>query len=181
MEAEINMFIEPILKKRHNHDFKAWRMKRKLIKIIRSTSPSFKMIWDIHEFLLLITNVYMYDNNKNFHLFLANIDKKLKNDAAVEAIAMIYKEEGFSIKFVLIYDRYNIECNGTEDDDKRRQINIEIQRNGQNKSDIERISFFDGRYKFKDIYDEEKMLFITSCLMNGVAELVEYFYKNKRL
>ena len=117
----------------------------------------------------------MYDNNKNFHLFLANIDKKLKNDKDIEARAMIYKEDGFSIKFVLIY-----ESNIDPDNDKK-QINIEIQRNGQNKSDIERISFFDGRYKFKDIYDEEKMLFITSCLMNGVAELVEYFYKNKRL
>lgn len=175
MEAEINMFIEPILKKRHNHDFKAWLMKRKLIKMIRSTSPSFNMMWGIHEFLLLITNVYMYDNNKNFHLFLANIDKKLKNDKDIEARAIIYKEDGFSIKFVLIYES-NIDL-----DNDKKQINIEIQRNGQNKSDIERISFFDGGYKFKDIYDEEKMLFITSCLMNGVAELVEYFYKNKRL
>ncbi len=174
MEKEINMFIEPILKKRSKHDFKAWRMKYKLIKMINSTSPSFKMMWDIHEFLLLITDVYMYDNNKNFHLFLADIKNRSKNKD-IETRAMIYKEEGFSIKFVLIY-----ESNIDPDNDKR-QINIEIQRNGQNKSDIERISFFDGSYEFKDAYDEEKMLFITSCLMNGVAELVEYFYKNKKL
>lgn len=174
MENQINMFIEPIIKKHYKHDIKAWYIKHKLIKMINHTSPSFKMMWDMHEFLSLITNVYMYDNNKNFHLFLADIKNKSKNKN-IETRAMIYKEEGFSIKFVLFY-----ESNIDPDNDKR-EINIEIQRNGQNKSDIERISFIDGTYKFKDIYDEEKMLFITSCLMNGMVELIEYFYKNKKL
>ena len=107
----------------------------------------------------------MYDNNDSFHLFLGSIDKKynVKN-----TLAMVYKENGFSIKFVLVISNKN-------------QINIEITRNGQSKNDIEKISFYDGEYKFKDIYDQEKMLFIVSCLMNGVAELVDYYYKNKKL
>lgn len=175
MDNKINMFIRPIIVKRHKYDFKSWYLKYKLTKIINSTSPSFDMMIKIHEFLLLLTDIYMYDNNKSFHLFLATIGKNHYKNNDIIAKAMIYKEEGFSIKFVLLYE------SDIDPDNDKKQINIEIQRNGQNKNDIERISFYDGQYKFKDVYDEEKMLFITSCLMNGVLELIEYFYKNKKL
>ena len=104
----------------------------------------------------------MYNNNDKFHLFLG-IDKKYTSNN----LAIIYKEDGYIIKFVL-----NVEMT---------QINIEIVRSGKNKNETERISFIDGQYQFKDIYDQEKMLFITSCLMNGVVELIEYYYKNKKL
>ena len=41
MEQKINTYIEPIIKKKKNHDLKAWIAKRKLIKKINKTSPSF--------------------------------------------------------------------------------------------------------------------------------------------
>jgi hypothetical protein len=60
-------------------------------------------------------------------------------------------------------------------------IHIEINRNAQtNSSDTEKISFNDGEYVFKDIYDEEKFRTIISCIMTGVAELINYYYKHKR-
>jgi hypothetical protein len=62
-----------------------------------------------------------------------------------------------------------------------KQINIEIIRNAQNRKDVERIQFYDGEYEFKDEYDQEKMLFIISCLMHGVQELIIHYYKNKKL
>lgn len=162
---QLNMFIEPIVRKKHKHDFSAWLIKHKLIKKLNKISPSFDVMVSIYEFLSILRNSYMYDNNDKFHLFLGAVDRKYdyKN-----TLAMIYKESGFSFKFVL--------CSST-----KNQINIEITRNGQNKSDKEIISFYDGEYEFKDIYDHEKMLFITSCLMNGVIELIEYYYKNKKL
>lgn len=168
MSKNINMFIEPIIMKRHNHDITAWFMKHKLIKIINKTSPSFKMMVQIHEFLSLLREVYMYDNNDKFHLFLATEPKHSKKNN--KSLAMIYRENGFSIKFILILE-----------DSGRNQINIEINRKGQNSNDIEQISFYDGEYEFKSIYDQEKMLYITSCLMNGVRELVEHYYKYKKL
>jgi len=165
MEQKINTYIEPIIKKKKNHDLKAWIAKRKLIKKINKTSPSFSDMVEIHEFLNILRDSYMYDNNESFHLFLGAIGK---NYSPRNTLAMIYKEQGFGIKFVLVIGNKN-------------QINIEITRNGQNKNDIEKISFYDGEYEFKDIYDQEKMLFIISCLMHGVIELIEYYYKNKKL
>lgn len=164
MPEEINMFVKPIIMKKHKHDFKAWRAKCKLVKQINKTSPSFNMMVMIHEFLNILRDSYMYDNNDTFHLFLGSIDKRYNSK---NALAMVYKENGFSIKFVL--------------DIEESIINIEIIRNGRSKNETERISFYDGEYQFKDIYDQEKMLFITSCLMNGVVELIEYYYKNKKL
>lgn len=168
MDNNINMFIKPIIIKKHKHDIIAWFIKHRLIKIINKTSPSFKMMVQIHEFLLLLREIYMYDNNDRFHLFLGTEPKHNKRNN--KSLAMIYKENGFSIKFILVFE-----------DGNRNQINIEITRKGQNSNDIEHISFYDGEYKFKNIYDQEKMLYITSCLMNGVCELIEYYYKYKKL
>lgn len=165
MKQKINVYIKPIILKKKKHDFKAWLIKRKLIKNINKLSPSFSDMVEIHEFLNILRTSYMYDNNDLFNLFLGAIGK---NYNPKNTLAMIYKEKGFSIKFVLVIADKN-------------QINIEITRNGQNKNDIEKISFYDGEYKFKDIYDQEKMLFIISCLMHGVIELIEYYYKNKKL
>lgn len=164
MNDELNIFIKPIIMKKKKHDFKAWLCKRKLIKIINNTSPSFDMMVQIHQFLSIIRECYMYDNNDKFHLFLASINKNYNQS---KTLAMVYKENGFSIKFILVIGENN-------------QINIEITRYGQNKNELEKISFYDGEYEFKNIYDHEKMLFIISCLMHGVKELVEYYYNNKR-
>lgn len=161
----LNTFIEPIIKKKYKYDFFAWIAKNKLMRKIKKTSPSFADMIEIHEFLNILRNSYMYDNNSDFHLFLGSVGKSYSSR---NTLAMIYKEHGFGIKFVLVISDKN-------------QINIEITRNGQSKNDIEKISFYDGEYQFKDIYDQEKMLFIVSCLMNGVAELVDYYYKNKKL
>ena len=171
MNDNINLFIKPILIKSHKHDLKAWFVKRKLIKEINKTSPSFDTMHEIYGFLKLLREIYMYDNNDKFHLFLATITKNTNSN---NTFAMVYKEPGFTIKFVLVLK------DNVDPDNVKKQINIEIQRSGQNKNDVERISFYDGEYKFKDIYDQEKMLFITSCLMHGVVELIEYFYSNKK-
>ena len=161
----MNMFIEPIIQKKKKFHLKSWIAKRKLVKKLNKTSPSFSMMVAIHEFLNILRNSYMYDNNEKFHLFLGTIGK---NYNPANTMAMVYKEDGFSLKFIL--------CIG-----EKNQINIEVTRNGRNKNDIEKISFYDGEYQFKDVYDQEKMLFITSCLMNGVIELIEYYYKYKKL
>lgn len=171
MNDNVNIFIRPILIKSHKYDLRAWFAKRKLIKEINKTSPSFDTIHEIYEFLKLLREIYMYDNNDKFHLFLATVTKNVNPN---NTFAMVYKEPGFTIKFVLVFE------DNIDPDNIKKQINIEIQRSGQNKNDVERISFYDGEYKFKDIYDQEKMLFITSCLMYGVVELIEYFYSNKK-
>lgn len=163
----INPFIYPIIIKKKKHDFKAWIEKRKIIKYLNTLSPSFHDMMDIYYFLELISKIYMYNNDNKFHLFIGSIKKNVYNSN--NTYAMIYKETGFEIKYVL---SYLIGAN---------QINIEIIRNNQNKNDKDVISFNDGEYKIKNKYDEEKMLFITSCLINGLIELIEYYYKNKKL
>jgi hypothetical protein len=166
METKINMYIEPIMAKKKKHDFKAWRKMRKLTKSIDKTSPSFDMMVEMHEFLILLRDIYMYDNNDKFHLFIGTIPKGCDPRRTA---AMIYRENGFSITYVLMKTG------------EGKQINIEIIRNAQNRKDVERIQFYDGEYEFKDEYDQEKMLFIISCLMHGVQELIIHYYKNKKL
>lgn len=162
---KINEFAKPIIMRKHKYDIKAWFAYKKLIKKCKKLSPSFKQMCDIAEFLEIIRQTYMYGNNDIFHLFNSTLPK---NRTRLDTCSMIYKEkDSFSIAFVLFKDT--------------KTINIEIDRKGQNtKSEKEYISFIDGEYKFSNIYDHEKFLFITSCLMTGVTELVTYYFKNKK-
>ena len=120
---------------------------------------------EISNFLEILRTSYMYGNSDNFHLFLGTLPK---NYTKKNACSMFYKQgNDFSIGFILIKTD--------------KTINISIRRGGQNRNEVENISFVDGTYQFKDIYDQEKFLFITSCLMTGVVELITYYYKNKKL
>jgi hypothetical protein len=161
----MNTYIEPIIMRKHKFDIKALIAYKKLIKKCKKTSPSFDQMCEIAEFLEILRESYMYGNNDNFHLFTGTLPKGYTR---LNACSMFYKEkDNFSIGFVLLKDG--------------RTINIEIERRGQNiKSEKEHISFKDGEYQFKDIYDQEKFLFITSCLMDGVSELITYYFKNKK-
>lgn len=165
MQNITNEFIKPIVMKRKKHDFKAWIEYRKIIKKCNKLSPSFNQICEISDFLNILRESYMYGNSDSFHLFLGVLPR---NHTKLDSCSVFYKDKDkFSIGFILLKET--------------RTINIEIERRGQNiKSEKEHISFVEGEYKFKDIYDQEKFLFITSCLMDGVVELIEYYYKNKR-
>lgn len=161
----INEFIKPIIIKKHRFDIRAWISYKKLIKKCKKLSPSFNQMCDIAEFIDILRESYMYSNNNNFHLFTGTLPKGyFKHNSC----SMFYKEkDNFTIGFVLLKNE--------------RKIIIEIDRKGQNtKSDKEYISFIDGEYQFKNIYDQEKFLFITSCLMDGVCELITYYFKNKK-
>lgn len=160
----VNEFAKPIIMKKKKHDFKAWLAYRNIIKKCKTTSPSFDQMCDIEDFLRIIRECYMYGNSDTFHLFLGTLPK---NRTRLNTCSMFYKEnDKFTIGFILLKDT--------------REIAIEIDRRGQNiKSEKEHIRFIDGQYEFKNIYDQEKFLFITSSLMNGVIELIKYYYKNK--
>lgn len=164
MENNINFFVKPIIMRKHKFDIKSWIEYKRVIKKCKKTSPSFDDLCEIYDFLTIIRKSYMYGNSLDFHLFIGSIPKGYtKNNSC----SIFYKDNGFNIGFILLRDT--------------RTINIEITRNGQSKKDDrELISFVDGEYKFKDIYDQEKFLFITSCLMDGLCELISYYYKNKR-
>ena len=161
----INEFIKPIVMRKHKLDIKAWIAYKKLIKKCKKLSPSFNQMCKIAEFIDILRSTYMYSNNDDLHLFTGTLPKGYLKTTAC---SMFYKRKNhFSIGFVLLKDT--------------RTINIEIERSGQDiKSEKEYISFIDGEYEFKDIYDQEKFLFITSCLMSGVTELITYYFKNKK-
>ena len=162
--APMNRFIKPIMMKQKPHDFKAWREKRRVIKAMKKFSPDFDIMCEIADFIEMLRDMYMYGNSSQFHLFTATYPKGYTK---ANCRSMIYKEDSFSITFILFKET--------------REINIEICRAGQSiKSEKEYIRFVDGTYRFKNMYDAEKFLFITASLMNGTAELVEYYYKNKR-
>lgn len=162
---DINEYIKPIIMRKHKFDIRAWISYRKLIKKCKKLSPTFNQMCEIAEFIEILRESYMYGNNDNFHLFTGTLPKGYNR---LNACSMFYKEkDNFTIGFVLLKDD--------------RTINIEIDRRGQTiKSEKERISFIDGQYEFKNIYDQEKFLFITSCLMDGVCELITYYFKNKK-
>ena len=164
----MNKYLEPItMKKRHGFNFKARSAKRKLFKYIDSISPGFADMWEISNFLGYLRYCYMYDNNNDkFHLFIGTLPKNSKNMRAI-----VYKESGFTIKYVLKHNPSDASFN---------EIGIEITRNGHSMQETEQFQFYDGEYEFKDEYDEIKMQFITACLMNGVKELIRYYYDNKK-
>lgn len=164
-KERINEYVKPIIMKKHKFDIKAWIAYKKLIKKCKKLSPSFDQLCDIDEFIKILRESYMYANNDKFHLFTGTPPKGYHN---YNSCSMFYEEKNeFTIKFILIKPS--------------KTINIEINRKGQNtNSDKEKISFKEGEYQFKSIYDQEKFLFITSCLMDGVCELITYYFKNKK-
>ena len=166
-KAYINAFVNPIFKKTSKHDFNAWLELRKVLKNIKKISPNFDTLYQIWDMLKTVNECYMhsYTEDSELHLFLASLPK---NSDANNTYAMAYKEKDFSIKFVL-----QIKSNS-------KIINMEINRSSINSAQPERISFEDGTYVLKNDIEIEKFLFITSCLMNGTAEVIKYYYKNKR-
>lgn len=163
--GKVNEYVRPIIMRKHKFDIRAWLAYKKIIKKCKKLSPSFDQMCKIAEFIEILRESYMYGNNDNFHLFTGTLPNGYTK---LNACSMFYKEkDNFSIGFILLKDT--------------RTINIEIDRRGQTiKSVKERISFVDGEYQFKSIYDQEKFLFITSCLMDGVCELISYYFKNKK-
>ena len=155
----INRFIEPIINKKKEHHLSSYLKLKSLLKMIKKTSPSFDMLMEIYEFLSLIESLYMYCNDESHNLF-RGVGKSYP--------VIIYEEKGkFTIYFGLV--------------EERKEITIEICRVLRSKKDREVITFRDGDDDvIQNKYDEEKFLFIISCLMNGLAELMEFYYKNKK-
>lgn len=160
MSQDVNMFIKPIFDKKHKYHLSSYLELRSVLRNIKKTSPSFDMMMEMYEFIKLIEEIYMYGNNEGHYLFSAIVPKGY--DAA-----MIYKENNFDIKYVL------------RRSDKH--ISIKITRASRNNKADEFISFNEGDNVIKNIIDEQKFLFIVACLMNGLSELIVYYYKNKKL
>ena len=162
-EEKVNMFIKPIFDKKKKHYLPSYIELRKLLKMIKKTSPSFNMMMEIYNFIKLLESIYMYGNDDNHFLFSATVPKGY--DAA-----MIYVEGNFEIKFVL---RRTLDID---------EINIQTRRTTRSSNNITKnISFVEGDDVINNKEDEQWFLFIIACLMNGVAELVTYYYKNKKL
>lgn len=109
--------------------------------------------------------MHSYTKDSKLHLFLASVNGNTKSSLC----SFIYKENNFTIKILL--------------DRNKSGINIEIDRNSEintSNKNLEKISFIDGEYELKDKYDEEKFRTIISCIMNGVKELINYYFNNKR-
>ena len=102
----------------------------------------------------------MYGNDESHYLFSATVPKGYN-------AAMIYKEKNFEIKYIL----------RTAD----KHISIQTSRNYRTSKESDTISFNEGDNIIKDIIDEQRFLFIIACLMNGLSELIIYYYNNKKL
>lgn len=155
MKEKINMFIEPIFDKKSKFHLPSYIKMKKLIRTLKKTSPDFNMLMEIYRFLSILEKVYMYSNSENHKLFITTAPN-----------AFMYKENDFTIKFVL-----------KESD---RSINIEIERNMRSRKEKNNISFRDGEYIISNKYEEETFLFIIACIMEGLIELIEYYYYNKK-
>ena len=106
----------------------------------------------------------MYGNDPSHNLFSATVPKGY--DAA-----MIYAENNFEIKFVI---------GRTINNDN--EINIQTRRTTRSSGErTKSLKFNEGENIIHSKEDEQSLLFIISCLMNGVAELVTYYYNNKKL
>lgn len=161
-----NEFVTPVFQKKKKIHLKSYKLLKNTLKKMDKISPDFNTMYKIWEAVDIFHDCFMhsYNDTSTLHLFLATVPKGQKN-----MYAMIYREANFSIKYLL----------QLKDNDKI--INIEIDRNTSNKSNTpERISFNDGEYEITSEVEEQKFIFIISCLMNGIKELIVYYYKNKR-
>ena len=163
-KEDVNIFIKPIFDKKYKHYLPSYIELKRLLRMIKKTSPDFNMMMEIYNFIKLLEDVYMYGNDPSHNLFSATVPKGY--DAA-----MIYAENNFEIKFVLGKSINN-----------DNEINIQTRRTTRSSGEkTKSLKFNEGDDIINNIEDEQFFLFIVSCLMNGVAELVTYFYNNKKL
>lgn len=162
MKEKINIFIEPIVEKKKKFHLNSYIKMRKLCKSLKKTSPDFNMLMDIYRFLRIIEQTYMYSSNDSkHHLFSGTLPT-----STYDGGAFIYKEEYFTIKFLLRASD--------------RTINIETEREMRSKKEKQTISFRDGEAVINNVYEEEAFQFIISCIMDGLIDLIKYYYHNKR-
>lgn len=163
-KEDVNIFIKPIFDKKYKHYLPSYIELKRLLRMIKKTSPDFNMMMEIYNFIKLLEDVYMYGNDPSHNLFSATVPKGY--DAA-----MIYAENNFEIKFVLGKSINN-----------DNEINIQTRRTTRSSGEkTKSLKFNEGDDIINNIEDEQFFLFIVSCLMSGVAELVTYFYNNKKL
>lgn len=163
-KEDVNIFIKPIFDKKYKHYLPSYIELKRLLRMIKKTSPDFNMMMEIYNFIKLLEDVYMYGNDPSHNLFSATVPKGY--DAA-----MIYAENNFEIKFVI---------GRTINNDN--EINIQTRRTTRSSGEkTKSLKFNEGDDIINNIEDEQFFLFIVSCLMSGVAELVTYFYNNKKL
>ena len=163
-KEDVNIFIKPIFDKKYKHYLPSYIELKRLLRMIKKTSPDFNMMMEIYNFIKLLEDVYMYGNDPSHNLFSATVPKGYN-------AAMIYAENNFEIKFVLGKSINN-----------DNEINIQTRRTTRSSGEkTKSLKFNEGDDIINNIEDEQFFLFIVSCLMNGVAELVTYFYNNKKL
>ena len=163
-KEDVNIFIKPIFDKKYKHYLPSYIELKRLLRMIKKTSPDFNMMMEIYNFIKLLEEIYMYGNDSSHNLFSARVPKGY--DAA-----MIYAENNFEIKFVL-----------GKSIDNDNEINIQTRRTTRSSGErTKSLKFNEGENIIHSKEDEQSLLFIISCLMNGLIELMMYYYKNKKL
>jgi len=160
----VNRFVHPIMIKSKKHDFKAWLELRKIRKELRNTSPSYNMMIEMHEAVKICRECFLYANTLPF--VLCKIDKKDRSYGNARAFGIVRDR----LKIIILLgddDKITIEINMFSGDDKSLP------------SSIDRISFINGEYEFKDEYDQAKFQTIISLMMSEFENLLVYEYKNK--
>ena len=164
MQEKVNLYVEPIFMKKKKHDYKAWRKKREVIKMLRTVSPNFNMMLETYRFLCILHKVYMYSNEEPHPLVLIPV-------SGDSNAAFGYRGKNYMLKFFLRESDMN--------------IYIRIERAGipgmkGKKEDVTEISFRDGSYVIHNKYEEETFIFLIACMTEGIIDLVNYYYKNKK-
>lgn len=159
----VNYFMLPIVMKKYKHDFKAWLKLMSIKRKIKKTSPTYDTLMEIYDFLLILKDTYAYNMDMGLHLTAGSIPSDIYNGS------IVYEEDTFRIIFLL-----SSKPNGV------KIIDVELSKKNTKQKDRKTYKFIDGEsYKFKDVYDEECVLFIVSNIMDSLYNLITYYYKRK--
>lgn len=154
---QLNIFIEPIINKK-KHSLLSYIKVKRLISKLRKTSPDFNMLVEIYKFIILLQKLYMYSPSDKY--YLNTIDKKHVNNKA--DYGFVYQKDNVSIKILLSQDTNHIAI---------------VTDSNNNKNVIE---FDDGDAIITNKYEEEAFIYIISCIMDSVCDLIMYYYKHKK-
>ena len=131
----------------------------------------------IYKITNLINNkIYIGQTSKDikfrFNLHIRNSKKEsYRRKQPIDMAIYKYGINNFEIKFVL-----------GKSIDNDNEINIQTRRTTRSSGErTKSLKFNEGDNIIHSKEDEQSLLFIISCLMNGVAELVTYYYNNKKL
>lgn len=154
-----NELIDAVLYSKHR--IRSWFNYRRLLRKIKKSTPDYKMLITIYEFIDQLNFAYFHVLSDTDHLFIRD-SRKSKKDESVKSL--LYKDTG--VEIILFLKEYST-------------ITLHIKR-GMGYAQTS-ITFSDGQAVLNNELEEQLFINCTNLIMNELYRMIKKYRKFGRL